>query len=35
MTTSDGYNLDNGGGEFQIYLSSWLNEAVILIAKQI
>ena len=25
--TSDGYNLDNGGGEFQIYLSSWLNEA--------
>jgi hypothetical protein len=25
--TSDGYNLDSGGGNFQIYVSSWLNEA--------
>lgn len=25
--TSDGYNLDNRGSEFQVYFSSWLNEA--------
>ncbi len=25
--TSDGYNLDNAGSEFQIYITSWLNEA--------
>lgn len=25
--TSDGYNIDNGGGEFTSYLNSWLNAA--------
>lgn len=25
--TTDGYNLDNGGGEFTMYLNSWLNAA--------
>ena len=25
--TSDGYNLDNGGAEFQSYITVWLNEA--------
>ncbi len=25
--TSDGYNLDNGGAEFQSYITEWLNEA--------